>query len=179
MSVLYFQLTLILCCFSPFGCLKDKPEIDDDIFFRPFARLRWLRVLEEGNCVAASNTNHKHLSLYMDRHLRSVAIMIEVTNRHMECTHFNLDYSQMSAIAQQLKPREEATSSPMKLDGSVFSQAAQTIVESPSFNVKTVFQLKSWREPRLLRPANLTVSTLAGKACCDLSNFLPFYARLL
>ena len=38
--------TLILgCCFSPFGRLMDKPEIDDDIFFRPFARLRWL---EEG-----------------------------------------------------------------------------------------------------------------------------------
>ena len=31
----------------------------------------------------------------MDRHLRSVAIMIEVTSRHTECTHFNLDYSQM------------------------------------------------------------------------------------
>ena len=38
--------------FNPFGCLEDKPEIDDDIFFRHFARLRWLLVVEEGNCVA-------------------------------------------------------------------------------------------------------------------------------
>ena len=45
MRVLYFQLTLILhCCFSLFGCLEDKSEIDDDIFSRSFARLRWLRV---------------------------------------------------------------------------------------------------------------------------------------
>ena len=29
----------------------------------------------------------QHLALYMDRHLRSVAIMIEVTSRYMECTH--------------------------------------------------------------------------------------------
>ena len=39
---------------------------------------------------------------YMDRHLRSVAIMIEVTSRHMECTHFNPDYSRMPAVALQL-----------------------------------------------------------------------------
>ena len=52
-SVFYVQLTLILrCCCSLFECLEDKPEIDDDIFFSPFARLRWLRVLEERNCVA-------------------------------------------------------------------------------------------------------------------------------
>ena len=37
----------------------------------------------------------------MYRHLRSVAIMIEVTSRHMECTHVNLDYSRMPAVAQQ------------------------------------------------------------------------------
>ena len=37
----------------------------------------------------------------MERHLRSVAIMIEVISRHMECTHFNLDYSRMPAVAQQ------------------------------------------------------------------------------
>ena len=49
MRVHYFQLTLILCYyFSTFGCREDKPEIDDDIFFRPFARLRWLRVLKGG-----------------------------------------------------------------------------------------------------------------------------------
>ena len=34
----------------------------------------------------------------MDRHRRSIAIMIEVTNRHLECTHFNLDYSRMPVI---------------------------------------------------------------------------------
>ena len=37
----------------------------------------------------------------MDRHLLSVAIMIEVTSRRMECTHFNLDYSRMHAVALQ------------------------------------------------------------------------------
>ena len=53
MRVLYFQLTLILCCcFSPFGCLEDEPEIDDHILLRPLARLRWLHVLEGRNCVA-------------------------------------------------------------------------------------------------------------------------------
>ena len=55
-ACLYFfpaYRTLILCrCFSPFGCLEDKPEIDDDVFFHLFARFRWLRVLEGGNCVA-------------------------------------------------------------------------------------------------------------------------------
>ena len=34
--------------------------------------------------------------------------------------------------------------------------------------------LNSWRESHLLRPANLTLTTLAGKACCDLHP----YARL-
>ena len=40
----------------------------------------------------------------MDRHPHTVpvAIMIEVTSRHMECTHFNLDYSQMPAVALQI-----------------------------------------------------------------------------
>ena len=27
--------------------------------------------------------------------------MIEVTSRHMKCTHFNLDYSRMPAVALQ------------------------------------------------------------------------------
>ena len=60
------------------------------------------------------------------------------------------------------KNDKEATSFPMQLDGSVFGQAAQAIVESPSPNVKTTFQLKSWRESQLRRTANLTLSTLAG-----------------
>ena len=37
----------------------------------------------------------------MKRHLRAVAIIIELTSRLMECTHFNLDYSQMPPVAQQ------------------------------------------------------------------------------
>ena len=41
------------------------------------------------------------LPLYTNRHLGSVAIMIEVTSRHTECTQFNLDYSRMPAVAQQ------------------------------------------------------------------------------
>ena len=49
MRVFYFQVTLILCCCcSSFECLEDKPEIDDDIFLRSFARLHWLSVLEVG-----------------------------------------------------------------------------------------------------------------------------------
>ena len=58
-------------------------------------------------CSNLSNFNYKpqlesrqqHLALYMDRHLRSVAIMIEVTSRHMECTHFNPNYSRMPVVA--------------------------------------------------------------------------------
>ena len=48
-----------------------------------------------------AESRQQHLALYMDRHLRSVAIMIEVTSHHMECTHFNLDYSQMPAVVRQ------------------------------------------------------------------------------
>ena len=52
-------------------------------------------------CSNISNFNYKpqiesqqqHLALYMKRHLGSAAIIIEVTSRHTECTHFNLDYS--------------------------------------------------------------------------------------
>ena len=48
----------------------------------------------------------------------------------------------MLAVAPQWGPRrDEATSSAMQLDRSVFSQAAQAIVESPSPSVKTAFQL--------------------------------------
>ena len=48
-----------------------------------------------------TESQQKHLVLYIDRHLRPVAIMIEVTSRHMECTDFNLVYSQMPAVALQ------------------------------------------------------------------------------
>ena len=56
-----------------------------------------------------STTNHKQkvnnktwlyirnaIYVYKDRSITS--IMIEVTSCHMECTHFNLDYSRMSAV---------------------------------------------------------------------------------
>ena len=46
-SSFYINPVLLL---SPFGRLEDKPEIDDDIFLCPFARLRWLRVLEGELC---------------------------------------------------------------------------------------------------------------------------------
>ena len=42
----------------------------------------------------------------MDRHLRSVAIIIEVTSRYLECTYFHLDHSQMPAVAQQEHKRK-------------------------------------------------------------------------
>ena len=44
-------------------------------------------------------SHQEHMDLYMDRHLRSVYITIEMTSRHMECTHVNLDYSRMPAVA--------------------------------------------------------------------------------
>ena len=42
-----------------------------------------------------------HLDMYVKRHLRSVAIMIEVTSCLTECTHVNSDYNQMPVIALQ------------------------------------------------------------------------------
>ena len=48
-----------------------------------------------------TESHQQHLALYMDRHLRSIAIMIEVTSRHVEYTHFDLDCSRMTAVAQQ------------------------------------------------------------------------------
>ena len=67
------------------------------------------RACEGELCSNLSNFNYKsqvesrpqHMALYMDRHLRSLAIVIEVTSHHTECTHFNLDYSQMPAVALQ------------------------------------------------------------------------------
>ena len=42
------------------------------------------------------------LGLYMEHHLCSVFIMIEVSSRRIESTHFNSDYSQMMpAVVQQ------------------------------------------------------------------------------
>ena len=45
-------------------------------------------------------------------------------------------------------------------------------------NVKTTFQLMSWRESHLLRTAGLTLSTLARNACCNPSNFFGPFVRL-
>ena len=47
-----YRTVILCCCFSSFGRLEDKPEIDNVFFFHPFARLRWLRMLEGGSCVA-------------------------------------------------------------------------------------------------------------------------------
>ena len=48
-----------------------------------------------------TESHQQHLALYMDRHLSLVAIMIEVTSRHMKCTHFHSHYSRMPAVALQ------------------------------------------------------------------------------
>ena len=43
---------------------------------------------------------HKNLAAANFKYIpSSVAIMIEVTSCHLECSYFNLDYSQMLAIA--------------------------------------------------------------------------------
>ena len=49
-----------------------------------------------------SRSRQQNLALYTERHLHSVAIMLEMTSRRVECTHFNLDFSQMPAVMQQL-----------------------------------------------------------------------------
>ena len=49
-----------------------------------------------------TESHQQHLDLFIERHLRSVAIMIELTSRHTECTYFNSDYSQMPAVALQV-----------------------------------------------------------------------------
>ena len=48
-----------------------------------------------------TESNQQHLALDIDHHLRSITVMIEGTSRHLKCTHFNLDYSRMSAVALQ------------------------------------------------------------------------------
>ena len=61
----------------------------------------WRSNLSNFNYKPQVESRQQHLDLYMDRHLRSVAIMTEVTSRHMECTHSNADYSRMPAVALQ------------------------------------------------------------------------------
>ena len=36
----------------------------------------------------------------------SAAIMIQMTSRHLECTHFNSDYSRMPAVALHVQTTE-------------------------------------------------------------------------
>ena len=50
-----------------------------------------------------TESRQQHVALYTENHARSAAIMIEETSRHMECTYFNLDYSQMPAVVRQWK----------------------------------------------------------------------------
>ena len=147
----------------------------------------WFRYNMEGSfyylqhyCSNLSNkpqaeSRQQHLALYMDHHIHSVAVMIEVTSRHMECTYFNLDYSRKPAVAKMVTPTKKLHF--LKCSWTAASSVKQ---HKPSLSpkVKNAFQLKSWRESHLLRPGNLILSTLAEKECCDLSNFLRPFARL-
>ena len=66
----------------------------------------YLDMLQLHTTPPSSNFNYKprasdpqQLALYVERHLRLVAIMIEVSSRHTKCANFNPDYSQMPAVA--------------------------------------------------------------------------------
>ena len=50
-----------------------------------------------------AESGQQHLALYINRHLRSVAIMIVVTSRHVVCTLWTPDYSQMPDVTLQAK----------------------------------------------------------------------------
>ena len=63
--------------------------------------LRLYTNLSNFNCKPQVESRQQHLALYMDRRLRSVAILIEVTSRRMECTHLNVNYSWTPAVVQQ------------------------------------------------------------------------------
>ena len=69
---------------------------------------RWNTLLYQPQQLQLQTTSRKSPTtrgfIYMDRHLRSVAIMIEVTSRHMECTHLNSNYSGMLAVALHYQP---------------------------------------------------------------------------
>ena len=66
-------------------------------------------------CSNLSNFNYKpqvesrqqHLALYTEPHLRTVAIMTEVTSHHMEYTHFYPDYSWITVLLTILKSSRE------------------------------------------------------------------------
>ena len=59
----------------------------------------WCINLSNLNCKPQIESRQQQLALYIDRNIRLVAIMIDVTSRHLECTDYNLDCSQMSAVA--------------------------------------------------------------------------------
>ena len=101
-----------LCCFN-INWLYSQCLCKDNNYGAFITRLRLSAFKKNLNsnylCSNLSNFNYKlqtesqqqHLALYMECHLRSVAIMIEVTSRHMECTYFNLNSGQMPAVALQ------------------------------------------------------------------------------
>ena len=86
--------------------LAEKACCNLSNFFRLFARLRWLRVLEEGNCIGYQlqiKTRKLSLDLCIKRHLPSLAIIIEAITRPTECTHFNSDFGQMPAWSSTMR----------------------------------------------------------------------------
>ena len=62
---------------------------------------KYKRNVSNFNYKPQAESRQQHLALCMDRHLRSAAIMIEVTGRQTESTPFNQYYSQMPAVARQ------------------------------------------------------------------------------
>ena len=76
----------------------------------------------------------------MDRHLRSVTIMMEATSRHTECTHFNLNLSRKPALRYNSDPAKK-----LYLPRCSWTAASSVKQHKPSLspNVKTAFQLIS------------------------------------
>ena len=121
---------------------------------------------------------HKHMTLNMDRHLRSVVIMIEVTSCYSECTHFTwttvrcLPLPYNGDLAKKLHLPNVIRRQRLQL-----SSTSHRRVAEPSCQNRR--PLKLCRESLALTSAAIlhTLSILAGKACCDLSNFLRTFAR--
>ena len=62
-------------------------------------RRKLCRNLSNFSYKSEAESQQQHFALYMDRHLRSVTIMIKVSSRHMQCTHFKPSNSRMPAVA--------------------------------------------------------------------------------
>ena len=114
----------------------------------------------------------------MERHLRSKAIMIEVTNCDMKCS----DLTSITVGCMPLRyngdpgkklhlPRCSWTAASSVKQQEPSSSRRPLTPRPPSIDVLTI-------SLRLLRPASLTLSTSAGKVCCDFSNLLCSFARL-